>query len=201
MAARYLRRMPLLSTRNLVVLGDMLGDEEVSISASECKRLAEGVNAAQRRLQIADPRRQAYMKEIEEFRVGGKPVLEDVALAMLSVMLHRYDKRRGQPSMFGDDDDPEPSRPVTANSSVYEAARPTSFRDSTARTITGSTTCATRVRRTPSSSFNSPLCSSRQRPPRSSAPSRRSSPPRLSTVSSGNGGIRSSRGGTSLNTC
>ena len=81
------------------------------------------MNAAQRRLQIADPRRQAYMKEIEEFRVGGKPVLEDVALAMLSVMLHRYDKRRGQPSMFGDDDDPEPSRPVTANSSVYEAAR------------------------------------------------------------------------------
>jgi hypothetical protein len=123
MAGRYLRRMPLLSTRNLVVLGDMLGDEEASISASECKRLADGVNAAQRRLQIADARRQAYMKEIEEFRVGGKPVLEDVALAMLSVMLHRYDKRRGQPSMFGDDDDPEPSRPVTANSSVHEAAR------------------------------------------------------------------------------
>jgi len=75
--------MLLLSTRNLVVLGDLLGDEEVSISASECKRLAEGVNAAQRRLQIADPRRQAYMKEIEEFRVGGKPVLEDVALATI----------------------------------------------------------------------------------------------------------------------
>ncbi len=42
---------------------------------------------------------------------------------MLSVMLHRYDKRRGQPTMFGDNDDPEPSRPVTASSSVYEAAR------------------------------------------------------------------------------
>ncbi len=122
MAGRYLRRMPLLSARNLVVLGDLLGDEELLISASAHRRLAESVDAAQRRIQVADQRRAAFRKEVDNYRVGGKPVPEDIALAMLSVMMHRYDKRRGQTTMFAEDD-PEPSRPVTANPSVYEAAR------------------------------------------------------------------------------
>jgi hypothetical protein len=122
MAGRYLRRMPLLSTRNLVVLGDLLGDEEVRISPSEHRRLADGVDAAQRRLHVADARRGAFRTEVEGYRVGGEPVPDDIALAMVSVMMHRYDKRRGQATMFAGDD-PEPSRPVTANPSVYEAAR------------------------------------------------------------------------------
>ena len=104
------------------MLGDLLGDEDVSISPSEAKRLAESVDAAQRRLQVADARRQTFRAEVGEYRVGGKPVPDDVALAMVAVMMHRYDRRRGQPTMFADDD-PEPSRPVTANLSVYEAAR------------------------------------------------------------------------------
>lgn len=123
MAGRYLRRMPILSTRNLVVLGDLLGDQEATISPSEVKRLAESIDGVQHRLRIADSRRAAYEKELQEFRVGGKPAAPDIGLAMLAVMLHRYEKRRGQQSFFGDDSDPEPSRPVTANPSVYEAAR------------------------------------------------------------------------------
>jgi hypothetical protein len=123
MAGRYLRRMPLLSTRDLVVLGDLLSDEEATLSPSECRRLRENVDSAQRRLQVANARREAFESDVAEFRVGGRPVPEDVALAMVGVMLHRYDRRRGGPSMFGAENDQEPSRPVTANASVYEAAR------------------------------------------------------------------------------
>lgn len=123
MAGRYLRRMPLLSTRDLVVLGDLLGDEEVTLTASQCRQLRERVDATQRRLKVADTRRADFEKEIREFKVGGRSVTEDIGLAMVAVMLHRYDRRRKGPSMFGDDDDQEPSRPVSANSSVYEAAR------------------------------------------------------------------------------
>ncbi len=123
MAGRYLRRMPLLSARDLVVLGDLLSDEEVTLTASECKRLRESVDVTQRRLQVADTRREVFDRDVAEFRVGGNAVPEDVALAMVAVMLHRYDKRRGGPSIFGADDDQEPSRPVSANPSVYEAAR------------------------------------------------------------------------------
>jgi hypothetical protein len=123
MAGRYLRRMPLLSARDLVVLGDLLGDGEVPLSASECRQLRERVDAAQRRLQVADARRVGFEKEVREFKVGGRAVADDIGLAMLSVMLHRYDRRRKGPSMFGEDYDQEPSRPVTPNLSVYEAAR------------------------------------------------------------------------------
>lgn len=123
MANRYLRRMPLLSTRSLVVLGDLLGDVEVTLTDSERRRLAERVDAAQRRLQIADSRRQIFRQDVAAFRVGGKQVPADLALAMLAIMMHRHSKRRGEPSMFGPDDDPEVSRPVVANQSVYEAAR------------------------------------------------------------------------------
>lgn len=123
MAGRYLRRMPLLSARDLVVLGDLLDDEEATLTASDSKRLRESVDAAQRRLMVADARRHAFAKDVAEFRVGSRPVTDDVALAMIAVMLHRYDRRRGGASLFGADDDQEPSRPVTANPSVYEAAR------------------------------------------------------------------------------
>jgi hypothetical protein len=123
MAGRYLRRMPLLSSRDLVILGDLLGDEEVTLNASNYRQLRERVDATQRRLRISDTRRSGFEEEVREFKVGGRPVAEDIGLAMVSVMLHRYDRRRKGPSIFGDDDDQEPSRPVNANSSVYEAAR------------------------------------------------------------------------------
>jgi hypothetical protein len=112
-----------LSTRDLVVLGDLLGDEEVTITASEYRQLCDRVDAAQRRLQVAETRRAGFEKEVSEFKVGGRAVTEDIGLAMVSVMLHRYDRRRKGPSMFGEEDDQEPSRPVTPNPSVYEAAR------------------------------------------------------------------------------
>lgn len=123
MGGRYLRRMPLLSTRNLFVLGDLLVDAEETISASDLKKFEGSVDAAQKRLQVSDTRRDSFRNSIEEFRVDGRGVAVDVGLAMLSVMMYRYDKRRGQPSMFGPDDDPDVSRPVVANPSVYEAAR------------------------------------------------------------------------------
>lgn len=123
MAGRYLRRMPLLSARDLVVLGDLLGDEEALITAAERRQLRERVDAIQRRLKVADTRMADFKKEVGEFRIGGRPVAEDIGLAMVAVMLHRYDRRRKvQPSIFGDDDQ-EPTRPVNANMSVYEAAR------------------------------------------------------------------------------
>jgi hypothetical protein len=55
--------------------------------------------------------------------VGGQPVSPDIALSMLSIMMHRYQKRRGQASMFEGENDPDPTKPVAANSSVHESAR------------------------------------------------------------------------------
>jgi hypothetical protein len=122
MASRYLQKHPLLGPRGHTVLADMLGEEEESISPSSLRELGEMTDAAQRRLKVTDERRAEFEKEIAEFRSGGKPVTPDVGLAMLMVLLHRYDRRRKEGATLFDSD-PEPSRPIVANSSVYDAAR------------------------------------------------------------------------------
>lgn len=123
MASRYLRRMPLLSSKSLVSLADLLADEPAPPPAARLAQLESKVSGTQRRLQISDARRRELWKEIEEFRSGGKAAPSDVALAMLLILMHRYEKRRGQRSMFESDDDPEPSKPVVANISVFDSAR------------------------------------------------------------------------------
>jgi hypothetical protein len=123
MSSRYLRRMPLLSSKNLLSLGDLLSDDLSPLPNSKLSQLESKVNGVQKKLRVSDARRAALSKEIESFRVQGRPVTTDVALSMLSIMMHRYEKRRGQATMFEAEDDPEPSKPVAANLSVYEAAK------------------------------------------------------------------------------
>lgn len=123
MASRYLRRMPVLSAKNLVSLGDLLRDDAPTLPASKLKQLQAKVNGIQRRLKIADSRRSTLQQQVDAFRAGGQVVSPDLGLAMVAIMMHRYDKRRGQPSMFDSEDDPEPSKPVTANLDILESAR------------------------------------------------------------------------------
>ncbi len=122
MASRYLQKHSLLGPRGLTILADMLGEEEESISPSSQRELGEMTNAAQRRLKVTDERRAEFEKEIAVFRSGGQPVPPDVGLAMLMVLLHRYDRRRKEGATLFDSD-PEPSRPIVANTGVYEAAK------------------------------------------------------------------------------
>lgn len=123
MAGRYLQKHSLLGPRRLVVLGDLLSEADETISPSAIRQLTEQLDAAQRRLKIADARRRALEEEVEAFRHGGQAPPEDLRLAMVSILLHRYAKNRGQPSIFGAEDDPDPSRPLAANAEVYESAR------------------------------------------------------------------------------
>lgn len=122
MAGRYLQKHSLLGPRRLVALGDLLSDQEERISPSALRELGESVNASQHRLRVAPARRSALEEEVDAYRSGGNPISEDVRLAMLSILLHRYaGRRKEQATLF--DADPEPSRPVVANSGVHEAAR------------------------------------------------------------------------------
>ncbi len=122
MAERYLQKHPLLGPRRLVELGNLLSEEPEVLSDAKLADFRKHVDAVQKRLMITDSRRQELAETVEGFRKGGSTVTADVQLAMLSVLLHRYSKRtKGQASLFGDD--PEPSKPLAANSGVYEAAR------------------------------------------------------------------------------
>ncbi|MFN0050627.1 MAG: hypothetical protein ACKV0T_00460 [Planctomycetales bacterium] len=123
MAGRYLQKHPLLGPRQLVILGDLLEEEPATIAPSEVRLLSGRVDAAQRKLKVADNRRREFEEGIESFRRGGEVIPEDLGLAMLGILMHRYAKRRKDQGTLFENDDPEPSRPVVANAGVYEAAR------------------------------------------------------------------------------
>jgi hypothetical protein len=126
MASRYLRRMPLLNERGLTVLGNLLGDGDVSVTAGRLKDLQQKVASAQKRLKISDAQRQAFESQIRAFWGTKTALCEDVVLGMLLVMMHRFDIRRGRsgPTLFGSDEGAESDATVVvaANDSVLEAA-------------------------------------------------------------------------------
>lgn len=122
MARRYMHRMPLLNSRNLHVLGDLLAEDDAEIPASSQKQLEDRLGKNQVKLKISDERRRAFLQDVTNYRAGKHLVPPDLACAMISIMMFRHEKRISGPSLFAQED-PEPSKPVVANSSVYEAAR------------------------------------------------------------------------------
>lgn len=130
MATRYLRRMPLLNDKGLTVLGNVLGESDVGITPGRLRELEERISAAQRRLHIPPPQREAYEAQIKDFWGDKSALPRDVALAMLNVMMHRFEVRRGRsaaPTLFGveedaSEEDVESSIVVAANGAVYDAA-------------------------------------------------------------------------------
>ena len=90
--------------------------------AAKVKELAARVAGEQRRLHISALRRQKLEDEIAKFQPGGNELSTDEYLAIVSILMHRYAKRTPQSRLFGDDD-PEPSRSLTVDSGVCQAAR------------------------------------------------------------------------------
>lgn len=123
MAGRYLRQMPLFSAKGLVDLSNLMRTDPEQISQAKRRDLAEEVNRAQTRLSISPARRAQLEEEIARYEksMTGEEPAEDLRLAMLSVLMHRYVKRTPQVGIFGED--PEPSKPLTADADVLAAAR------------------------------------------------------------------------------
>lgn len=126
MASRYLRRMPLLNERGLTVLGNLLGDGDVSVTPGRLKELQQKVASAQKRLKVPDTQRQTFETQIGAYWGTKTALPEDVASSMLLVMMHRLDvrRRRSGPSLFENDEEGETdsSVVVAANGAVLEAA-------------------------------------------------------------------------------
>lgn len=122
MANRYLRKMPLFVDRDLDRLSDLLRTESASLSPSKQKELETDVNAVQNKLSITTARRRTLTEIVDGYQPGNRAAPLDIRLAMLSVLMNRYAKRIPQHSLF-EEADPEPAKPLTADSTVYDAAR------------------------------------------------------------------------------
>jgi hypothetical protein len=123
MADRYLPLVKPLRDRNYRNFGTLLLEEPPSLTAARMRDLSAAVARDQRQLRIGPERRAKIEEVVARYVKGAKSadLGEDVRLAMVRVLMHRYDVRTSrQPSLF---DDPEPSRPLVAKSDVAEAAR------------------------------------------------------------------------------
>jgi len=118
MAQRYLRQMPLFQSRGLERLSDLLRTEEAQIGARHRTELQASIASACRQLGVNDQRVSGLRELIDEYR---REAPEDIKLAMLRILVHRYVIRTPQRSMF--DDDRDPPKPLAADSSVYDGAR------------------------------------------------------------------------------
>lgn len=124
MAGRYLSQMEMFNRRRLNNLGDLLSTTPETISHSKRERLAEHVDALQRRHNISADRRAVLEQDVANYLAGTGEVGEDMQMAMLSVLFERYSKRIPQRGLFDQpDEDVEPNRPLTVDASIAEGAR------------------------------------------------------------------------------
>jgi hypothetical protein len=121
MANRYLSQMAEFSTRKLVSLDSLLPSEPEHLTTAKLSDLRNKVDSNQKRLRIAKERRARLQADIEAYEGAG--LGDDDRLAMLSILMHRYAKRIPQTGLFNENSDPDPSRPLAVDSTVFEASR------------------------------------------------------------------------------
>ena len=124
MANRYLQQIPLFAGRQLQNLGDLLSAQPRTVSSGKLTNLVQMVDREQRKLDIQPARRKIIEESVDSYIISSKrgDVTEDVRFAMIRILLHRYAKRVPQGSLFEASSAPEPSRPITADSTVADGA-------------------------------------------------------------------------------
>jgi hypothetical protein len=123
MADRYLSQMEVLNRRRLKSLGDLMSTQVDPISRSKHDDLAEYVEGLQRKYSITAERRKAMEQEIEGYLPNAEDAGDDLRLAMLAIFFERYWKRIPQRGFFDEEEDVDPSHPVTADAGIADGAR------------------------------------------------------------------------------
>ncbi len=125
MARRYLDRMPLFRDVGLTELGTLLTTDVPRLPSSEMKRLGAEIDTSRERLRIPEKKAQELKELVMAYlHSSGHAGEEDVALAMQNILLHRFANRVPQEALFAElDDEIEPSKPLSADATVYEGAR------------------------------------------------------------------------------
>jgi hypothetical protein len=125
MADRYLAQMDVFSRRRLTSLAVLLETRPESIAEGQVVRLRHSIDGIQRHNSVSSERRGALESEVGRYFRGaaGEDGGEEVRLAMLGILMERYAKRVPQGALFHETEDPEPSRPLTADSGVADGAR------------------------------------------------------------------------------
>lgn len=124
MASRYLRQMDVFSRRGIQDLVGFISTDPNSLTPGKLKELENMVNTIQHKNAISKVRREKLEGLISDYLANTGHGGADVALAMLSILFHRYLKRIPQKGLFdGQDEDPEPNRHLTVDSGIADGAK------------------------------------------------------------------------------
>ncbi len=128
MADKYLRLMPLFTRQGISRFSDILGINVKEISDTKMKDLEKQVSKLQKQKGISNPRRGSLEGDIDRYFDNSDTADkgQDVRLAMLHIMFHRYANRVPQKSLFniGEEDyGPDPSKPLKVTSALADGAR------------------------------------------------------------------------------
>jgi hypothetical protein len=123
MANRYLGRMAIFNSRGLNNLSDLMSTDVEPLPATKRRELAASVEATRKRLSISESRFRKIEEEVDKYKPARGSLPDDVRLGMIIILMNRYAKRIPQQSLFSQEIDPEPTKALTADSTVYEAAR------------------------------------------------------------------------------
>lgn len=125
MADRYLRQMPEFSRRGHDKFSDLLETAAEPLSESTLHKLRREVENTCTALRISSARRAAFVEDITQYCAGTKStdIGEDIRLAMLMILCHRYAKRVPQATLFDVVEDADPAKPIKADAAVAAGAR------------------------------------------------------------------------------
>lgn len=128
MADKYLRLMPVFYRQGLTNFPDLLNTRTTPISNSKMDKLNGKVKSLAGKINISKKVYQEFQRDIETYFSSAQTIddSEDVKLAMLQIMLHRYTKRVPQASLFDQSEDPSISvrfKPLKVSSGLADGAR------------------------------------------------------------------------------
>ena len=119
MSQKYLRQMEIFRQNDLTDLEKLLPERIEPLPPSSLDKLKQSVNAIAGRLKIRNERLAELTELVESYSQEGDQLTDDVKLAMIRILLHRYAKRVPQQALLLDE---EPSKPLKADLEVQDGA-------------------------------------------------------------------------------
>lgn len=125
MARRYLGLVPPLRDQGISELEQLLLTKVTNFSASELRKLRTLCDQERVKLELTEGRQKRLRKLCADYLENSrsKDTGEDVELAMLRILQHRYAQRIARETIDLFDPDPEPKKKLAVDSSTAEAGR------------------------------------------------------------------------------
>jgi hypothetical protein len=119
MSRKYLRQIEIFRQNEVNDLEVLLPERVEPIPPSQLEKLRQSVIATASRLKVSERRLREFTDLVDVYSKEDRQLTEDVKLAMVRILLHRYAKRVPQQSLLLDE---EPTKPLRADLDVQDAA-------------------------------------------------------------------------------